>query len=242
MLTITQAKVAGLEPRWAPFAGFSLLFDNPGSAAARSPERTLYAQLDAAIGKIGRDALSRDFLLCPLPLSSYHVTVWDGINAENLSSVSDPLRAEWAAYLRGIPQPMCPEPASMKVVRDSALAHGPRMPIKFRFEDLAVWGHQALVARLLPADEASAARLAELCVAREELNAAALRSLGVCASSRYAPHVTLGYFANEAGGQRCAARLMDLNTQFQPQLADATITFLSVGVYVFPDMANFFRR
>ncbi len=242
MVTITQPKVAGLEPRWAPFAGFSLLFDNPASGAVQFPERTLYGLLDTTIGQIGRVALTGDFLFCPLPLSSYHVTVWDGINAENVASVLDALRAEWAEYLLGIPHPVRRAPASMALVRESALAHGPGVPIRFRFRDLAVWGHQALVARLLPDDEASAASLAELCVARQELNTAALRTLGVCPSGRYSPHVTLGYFANEAGGQRCAARLMDLNTQSQPHLAGATITFSSIGVYAFPDMANFFRR
>jgi hypothetical protein len=242
MVAITQPKVAGLEPRWAPFAGFSLLFDNPVSPVARLLEQALYGQLDTLIGQIGRVALARDFLFCPLPFSSYHVTVWDGINVENIASVSDALRAEWAEYLTGIPHPVRSAPASMAVVRDSALAHGPSMPIRFRFNDLAVWGHQALVATLLPDDETSAASLAELCLAREELNTVALQTLGVCPSGSYSPHVTLGYFANEAGGQRCAARLMDLNTQFQPQLAGATISFSSIGVYAFPDMADFVRR
>jgi hypothetical protein len=31
MVTITNTKIAGVDgPRWAPFRGFSLLFDNPG--------------------------------------------------------------------------------------------------------------------------------------------------------------------------------------------------------------------
>lgn len=30
MITITNSKVAGMEPKWALFRGISLLFDSPG--------------------------------------------------------------------------------------------------------------------------------------------------------------------------------------------------------------------
>jgi hypothetical protein len=57
MVTITNTKIAGLDgPRWAPFRGFSLLFDNPGgwtikfkfSKLAKWGNRVLVARLEPA--------------------------------------------------------------------------------------------------------------------------------------------------------------------------------------------------
>src|SRR5438874_2339771 len=38
MITITNEKVAGFDPRWATFRGFSLLFDNPGHSLTPAGE------------------------------------------------------------------------------------------------------------------------------------------------------------------------------------------------------------
>src|SRR5262245_8924177 len=99
MITITQNKVAGFgDTRWAPYPGFSVLFDNPsgfvrdGEHIIRVDRSTdssagldLYSQLNSSLPSAMRDLLLRTYLLFFLPASSYHVTVWDGVNVGNVS-------------------------------------------------------------------------------------------------------------------------------------------------------------
>jgi hypothetical protein len=48
MISITNAKLAGYIPRWAPFRGFSILSDNPGqSLTSTEQQRRLTCDVDA---------------------------------------------------------------------------------------------------------------------------------------------------------------------------------------------------
>lgn len=64
MLPITNEKVAGLEPHWAKFHGFTLLFDNPGTSL-KTIHSIAYldcdvdAAPDLALYKAFRDGLQR---------------------------------------------------------------------------------------------------------------------------------------------------------------------------------------
>src|SRR5687768_3467807 len=116
MVEITNRKVAGLEPRWAPFPGFSLLFDNPGGCLTPAdgllhlrcpveadPDLPFYRGLAEGLQQVGLDRLTRAHSFCPLPPASYHVTVWDGCNAGNLQRVAEPARPAFASYLEALP-------------------------------------------------------------------------------------------------------------------------------------------
>src|SRR5438876_12331769 len=93
MITITNPKVAGFVPRWAPFRGFSLHYDNPGHSLTRSgdrldlncdveadPELVFYRRLRESLEDLAPDLLMNTYLFCPLPPASYHVTGRDGGN------------------------------------------------------------------------------------------------------------------------------------------------------------------
>ena len=231
MHPITHPKIASLEPRWAPFTGFSLLFDNPD----------LYRRLAATLGEMDRDQSLRRLLLCPLPPTSYHTTVWDGINTENLAEVTAALQPEWSAFLQGLPGTLHSSPASMRTVTEAALMQQPTAPIRFRFDRLGLWGNAVLVARLVPADLASARLLDDLCASRADLCKAAHRTLGISPSHDYEPHVSLGYFANRTLGQQAQASLAEWSAHFKSRLDTALIAYASIGLHGFTDMANFFR-
>jgi hypothetical protein len=254
MIAITQNKIAGFEPRWAPYPGFSLLFDNPGDSTSRIGDHLkigcssepkgplkLYFKLEDTINKLGRDLLIRTYLLCPLPGSSYHVTVWDGVNIDNVSSVHVAVRSDWVKFLQEIPHSLGTPPDSMAVVSKSELASRSFGSIGFQFKKLAIWGNQSLVAPLAAADETSEARLEDLSDTREELCEEAGKKLGVRPSRSYSPHITLGYFANEEHGQLARAHLKDWTERFRSNLEGSVITYESLDMYAFTDMASFFK-
>jgi len=254
MITLTHKKIAGFEPRWAPFMGFSFLFDNPGQATERIDEFAkisgscqfgsdldLYAQLEATINELDRDLLIRTFLFCPVPAQSYHVTVWDGVNVENITSIPAAMQAEWATFLQGVPSSLRTPPPVMDFITSSTLLKELIEPIHFRFGSLAVWGNQALVAQLCPLDEVSGARLTNLINARKALCNLSMQILRVSPSANYSPHVTLGYFANQEYGKLATTHLVEWSTLFDRNLAASVITFSSLDLYVFTDMANFFK-
>lgn len=255
MITITQSKIAGFEPRWAPFPGFSLLFDNPGAATTRcgnlekitclpgpDGELELYYRLSKTLDAIGRDALITAFLLCPLPPSSYHVTVWDGINVDNQAGLHQGLRSEWSEFLSTLPDSLHRPPRTMSVVTASSLFNDGFGEIAFRFHELTIWGDQVLAARLAPADEVSSRRLNTLSEARTALDTEAKRRLGVDTRPGYSPHVTLGYFANRECGLLAHDRLSEWADRFGEALANSSITFSSLDLYAFTDMISFYRR
>ena len=253
MLTITQNKVAGLEPRWAAFPGFSLLFDNPGASTSPADdllkiacplqpgsELDFYFRLAETINDLDRDLLISTYLFCPLPPTSFHVTVWDGVNVDNESSVVPELRAEWTTFLTGIPESLHRPPASMSIVADSELMTKSFGNIRFQFEKLTIWGNQVLVSRLAP-DEESKERFRSLSAARASLCDESKRHLGVAPIQSYSPHVSLGYFANREHGQVADARLADWTDRFRRNLDGSSITYSSLDVYAFTNMASFYK-
>lgn len=254
MITITQDKVAGFEPRWATYPGFSLLFDNPGASTSRaddllkvacSPlagtELDFYFRLAKTIDDLDRSLLFTAYLFCPLPPASYHVTVWDGVNAGSVSSMRAELRPEWTAFLTDIPNSLHRPPQSMSVVASSALVRESFRDIKFQFDKLTIWGNQVLVTRLAPADEESKERLRGLSTARATVCDAASRHLGLASSHSYSPHVSLGYFANREHGELAHAHVADWTDRFRQNLEGSTITYCSLDVFAFTDMANFYK-
>lgn len=254
MTAVTNSKIVDMTPSWAPFAGFSVLFDNPGNAiqlvdgaqmlhcvAEPGGPLDLYARLDAALGNLGSDAQARNVGFCPLPPNAYHVTVWDGINVANLALVTPELQQEWSAFLQSLPGSLAAPPASLNCVLRSALLTRPQSTIHFRFEALRIWGNQVLVAELAAADEISLRNLSQCASDRSLLAESALHALGESASPEFTPHVSLGYFANQEGGRLAQDRLPQWCSLFQDRLAGASISFDSLTVYGFTDMTHFYR-
>lgn len=254
MFTITHNKIAGFEPRWAPFTGFSLLFDNPGPSTSTTgdhlkiscpsePDGPLdfYFRLEQAVDALDRDLLTRTYLFCPLPTSSYHVTAWDGINTDNVSHLHSNLRSDWRAFLQGIPRSLGTPPESMAIITESELAGRSPGTISFRFQKLSLWGNQTLVARLSPVDAASKTNMKDLVTARTELCRAAKRKWGTHTPESYSPHVSLGYFANREHAQLASAHLSNWTERFRSKLEQPAISYDSLDVYAFTDMVSFFK-
>jgi hypothetical protein len=254
MIVITNRKIAELEPRWAPFSGFSLLFDNPGESLSplsanllkldcseTAPELQLYSRLAGTLDRIGRDLLVNTYLLCPLPFYSYHVTVWDGLNDANAAQVLPQHQAELSDFLQGLPGSLLTDERFTAQASDSLLVRRRDWAIKFKFDVLYKWDNRALVALLAPADEDSESKLRTIVVGREGLTTGLQEQFGVRTTGGFAPHVTLGYYANREHAEHSTPQIDRWSELIQEEAGDLTITFRTIGLYGFTDMVTFFR-
>lgn len=254
MLTITNTKVAGFTPRWAAFRGFSLLFDNPGRSLTRSGNRLdlacdvvhdgdlpFYRGLNSTMAMLDLNLLTNTYLFCPLPPSSYHVTVWDGGNDGNCAQVVAGERPHLETLLAGLPDSLLHPAAVTDIPLRSPLVTRRDWSIRFRLDSLMKWGNIVLVARLAPADDASAEMFEALVEEPSRLNAQYREAFGISASDKYTPHVSLGYFANKEAAQLASPCLEEWNTIFLARLRGRTLDFHQASLYGFMDMATFFK-
>ena len=252
MIVITNEKVAGFEPRWATFRGFSLLFDNPGDSLTpegnllktncrvrEDPELSLYRALADSLEATGRDLLANAYLFCPLPSASYHVTVWDGLNDGNVRRASPDLQEELAQFLSRLPDALLESHPVMEPIRASSLAAGSDWTITFRFKDLVKWGNRVLVARLEPADPDAEAAFERIVEARQALSADFERRFGIPGPGGYAPHVSLGYFANREGAEQASFRIAEWNDRLKRSDLPS-VTYRTIRLYGFMNMGAFF--
>lgn len=254
MIEITNPKIAGFSPRWAPFPGITLLFNNPGNtlrltgnlqlldcSVADAEAVRLYGLLDQALQEIDPDALAAQYLFCPLPPSTYHVTVFDGVNKANLEWVHAAHFESLQNFLQGLPESLHRPPPCLQFLTESALLREPLPPVRFVLRSVEIWPSPALVARLQPADAAAEAAFDQLCIARETLRVAFVGALGVGPGETLVPHVTLGYFAGETAAQPAYTHLAEWNAHFHERAANVPIEFRSVSLYGFSDMITFFK-
>jgi hypothetical protein len=254
MITVTNSRVAGFEPRWASFRGFSLLFDNPGDSVSPmgsvlkldTPVETggdlaLYRTFAVAIDKFGRDLLINTYLFCPLAPYSYHVTAWDGVNDGNLAAVTQAMQPELQGLLQDFPDRLT-QPASFLPAIDGAALATRRWSIRFKFERLAIWGNIAALVLVEPADEESVAQFEQICLARTALSDTIFEQLGVRPYANYTPHVTLGYFANRELAELAQARLPYWHETLAQMTEGLAITFETISLYGFTDLITFFKR
>ena len=252
MITISNQKIAGFEPRWADFRGYSLLFDNPGDSLMSSgallnldnqietePALGFYRALNASLLVIGREMLTRSYLFCPLPPASYHVTVWDGGNDANVAAVVPPYRADMEAQLKHLPPSLAQQNPLTDLVGTSSLA-AYKAELTFRFDRLVKWGNSVLVARLMPSEETQA-QFQELVALRSLLSAEFAALTGLNPSKQYTPHVSLGYFANQEAAQQATPCVEEWSEKVREHVGNQCLRFCSVGLYGFTDMAHFFK-
>ena len=228
---ITNPKLLGLEPRWAPFRGFSLVFDSPEDDA-------LLAALRAGVAALDRDALVADHFLRLLPPASYHVTVWDGVNDGKLPEVVPAFRAEWERFLQAIPAAPFPD-SLFREVQASEILACPDWNLRLRCARIENWSDVSLVAHLEPADDASADGLRRLRSARDDLSAAFGNKFGVRPHPDYVPHVTLGYFANAGRAATAAPAVARWNDALRQRTAGLVLPLRRVHLSAFTDMTSF---
>lgn len=252
MITISNQKIAGFEPRWADFRGYSLLFNNPGDSLTPSgarldldnpvdtdPDLGFYRALNNSITAFGREMLIRSYLFCPLPPPSYHVTVWDGCNAANVADVVPLHRTALEAQLKYLPSSLAQNNVLTDHVLASALADY-KFDITFCFDRLMKWGNNVLVAKLMPSEE-SQAQFQELVIRRSSLSAEFAALTGLNPSKQYTPHVSLGYFANQEAAQQATLCVDAWSAIVREQVGEQCLRFNSLSLYGFTDMAHFFK-
>ena len=231
MIPITNPKLAGLEPRWAPFRGFSLVFDPPEDEA-------FLGALRAGLAALENDALIAEYYLRLLPAASLHVTVWDGVNDAKLAEVVPEFRAAWERFLQASAARPFPEDL-FRDVQASELLTCPDWDLRLRCARIENWSHVSLVAHLEPADAAAAARLERLRAARDALSEAFGRRFGVRPHPDYEPHVTLGYFANADLAAASAPAVARWDAALRAATAGTILTLRRLHLSVFSDMTSF---
>ncbi|CAG7656364.1 hypothetical protein ACFQI7_33965 [Paenibacillus allorhizosphaerae] len=256
MIAITNRKVAGLTPVWAPFHGFSLLFDNPGQSVAAAdtegkleamacspdePALSLYRTFWEQSGEL--EQLLASYLLCPLPFHSYHVTVWDGLNVSNVKKISTAHSRDAERFVSALPESLLVDSPFVQRASGEAIRIDSDGDIRFVYDALENRGNSALVVNVKAADPESAARLKEVERLRSELNADFQERFGIAtASADYRPHVSLGYFANKDLGEQSAGSLKRLDDILRKQSEGKTIAFSSISLYGMTDMQTFIRK
>ncbi len=231
VVPITNPKLVGLEPRWAPFRGVSLVFENPADDA-------FFRALHAGLAARDRDPLIAERYLRLLPPKTHHVTVWDGVNDGKMKDVVPEYRAAWERFLQTIPTTSFPDEL-FREVRDSELLSCPDWNLRLHFAQIENWSDVSLVARLAPADDVSAANLDRLRTCRDALSEAFGRKFGVRPHPDYAPHVTLGYFANAGLAATAAGDVARWDAVFRETLQGRNLTFRRVHLSAFSDMTSF---
>jgi hypothetical protein len=253
VITVTNAKVAGFVPQWASFRGFSILFDSPGDSLRysdgcgllacdvdRDPLLGFYRQARDALASLDLRHLTHRYLFCPLPSTSYHVTVWDGANDGNVGKIAAPQRAVVEQLLADVPAALQMPHELIQLALRSALVQRQDWNLAFRFSQLALVGDSVLVAELEPATSDDSGRLQELIRCRSELSARVQAAYGFSPYERYWPHVSLGYFANRELAQLARPYVEQWNASFVSYLSGRTLTFTRARVYGFNDMATFY--
>ena len=255
MITVTNPRVAGFTPRWRSFRGLTLLFDNPGDSLAEwqgfqrvacdvphDPALEFYRALRGGIEEVGIDMLTETYLFCPLAPASYHVTAWDCVNDDHATRIHATYRPELGQVLAGLPTTLGQSNAFASLPVASELITKRDWRIRFRFDRLLKWSNIAMVALLRPADAEAAAHLAQFTAARDQLNMHFRNTFGIGASDVYAPHVTLGYFANKQAAQLSTSCVDDWSAAVAERVGDLTLAFEHISLYGFTDLETFFKN
>jgi len=254
VLPITNTKIETLEPKWARFVGYSLLFDNPGDSLCQtggferihcevdsSSELVLYRELSRATSKLGKGE-SNELGLCLLLSNSYHVTFFDCGNQANAEGAHPVVKSALTGFIEGLPESWTEEHELVLPAARCALALSASPGLFFRYSGLRNWGNQVIVAVLEPSDEATSTILEGMVEGRANLSNYYQTELGFGTGPKYTPHVSLGYFANEDGGEKASAELDAWDDALRERTEGLQIRFNSIGTYAFTDMVTFFRK
>ncbi|MEO1294431.1 MAG: hypothetical protein AAFW75_01250 [Cyanobacteria bacterium J06636_16] len=250
MNLITNSKLSGIQPCWADFRGFTLLFDNPGASLSQQgsleyvtvdPNLLFYQVLNSTLQQFKAE-LTGHYLFFALAPHSYHVTACDGGNVDNLACVKATHRDALKDFLEDLPESIGQANSFAECVNKSELLAKRDWKIRLEFDSLANWSDVSIVACLRPTDTEAAEQLDQFTEARRQLCTALQTSFAINPSATFVPHVTLGYFANCEYGQRTRSQIDKWQAVFSQAMANLSISFSSISLYGFTDMETFFRR
>lgn len=246
------------QPNWKSFTGFSYLFDNPGSPIIThedhkhismisignlsAPGLELYEALDTAAKEMDPEILASNFNLFLLPSSTYHVTVWDGLNINNIENLSSsPIYNQFIDYFKDAFKSSAENWPPLSAKLDFGNRFENIGTIRFKFNALQSRGDTVLVADLIPADQESNEQLYEIIEKRKELDKR-FEGYGKRLNADLRPHVAIGYFADKALARKAKSQRMDeWRRLFLRETSDCIIEFNGISLYAFTDMVTYFK-
>ncbi|MGB3733899.1 MAG: hypothetical protein WA964_03005 [Ilumatobacter sp.] len=250
-MKITTPKVTDLEPTWAPFRGWTILFDNPDLDLGPSPVlletpvdttgNRVYATLQSVAQTIAENL--PDAPIAWLPPTSFHVTVMDGISGPHLGRMQPgDVSRQLAAGFDRLPDSLV-TPHDLTAGHDirSVVSTGCSAPIRFELDAVRCRGHAVLAE--LRSSVSSEPALARLDEARRISLGDLGASVGLDLVTEWRPHVTLGYVVNRDVAAASSAEIEHIAAQEIEGFDDrsTTISFSSVSLYGFTDMASYWR-
>lgn len=226
-MTATNPKIGGPPWRWADFRGMTVLFTDPAPQFHRA--------LDAVIAELAPESVDDRYLR--LPVETFHVTAWDGVNVGNLHRVTQSERQAWGDALQRLPEPI--EGSLLREVREASLLD-PRLSVSAAMvvDELQLWGGRSIVATLRPSDTRDAAALDVISERRRELSASFQQRFAVSPVPDFRPHITVGYLA-AAGGSPIGDRVGQWTEAVRSALTGYTHPIGRAAVFGFTDMVTF---
>lgn len=251
MLSVTARKIAGFTPRWAPFPGFSLLFDNPGDSlrsedgfaavvcdVENDPGLEFYHRVYRGFGRLDPDLLFRAYLFCPLPPESYHVTAYDVANVSDVPRCHADCLDGLRSLLDHVPSgDWSSDDPLLALARESQISTKP-WNLAFVYDELNMFGRSGIALKLRPLDEAA---FESFRTARRELSVRYRERFGVGAGEGYGPHVSVGYFANAESAELAVGRVAEWDAVLRESVGDEVLTLKTASLYAFRSMAEFFK-
>ena len=237
-------------PAFANCRGISYICDNPGAAFEEDGLPVLRSQIDdinlllyqglaQAIEKIGKEQLVARHGVCVTPPWSYHVTVQDLVHYGNIHQIRQPERNVFEDVFARLPVSVV-APLPMQFPPTTLPLPG-RWKIRFRVSEIAVLPSQAaLIARLAPVDEESERSMTQIEQWRRELDEQ-VAAIGKPPNPEWAPHITLGYFANPELALDAAAHVERWSETAAICTLGRIIEFGSISLYAFTTMDKFWR-
>lgn len=247
---VTTDKVLDLAPTWAPFEGWSVLFDaSPTEPTARrpptpfdcsgpSPNHGLLLGLAEVTASVAELPAAVDHLAA-LPPSTYHVTVCDGLSRGHVGEATEPIRTAVVDLLEALPERavdherlMLGSPAPLERLLTIA-----ERSLHLVLTGLEVRGH-AIVAALDPAPGHEQAFVA-LDAARSDVLVTLAERTGLDVVTPWRPHVTLAYLANRTRVDPLQDELAELSETVLAELGAQSFISEGASVYAFDDMVTF---
>lgn len=246
-----RSQEEGNPSRLVPIRGLTLLLDAPDSClvndevnelrrlhcdVSRVAELSLFNDLYGGIvGSEATHSFSDKLIFSLIPPAAYHVTVLSLFNDKNVHMLSARVRDAGAACLRE--RPGCEKREFSELfscIAESDLIKQ-HFPVEYEYDSLDLFS-TALVARLRPALVSFDAHQS-LERAREALSVQLHERFGLPIPAALDPHITIGYFASVKAKESFSPFLEQ--AQVVGRDIRSMVSFSSVGIYTFSDMANF---
>lgn len=240
--------IVSFKMEWRDFRGFSVIGDPVEADLIEGPpsvltlrnvtgSNALYDALNRLMyGPLG-DALKEEFVFAKLPFESYHVTLQDGINIDNVHHLRPKAATDFQNFFVTLPESAAHPAARLPppVRLDN--------PACFQFDRLSIWNRSVLVARIRPADEQTRLVVSELERYRQRLSSEWEEAFGlpVPATSCWTPHISLGYFPCRDIVPFVEPRLARWSDEFAEKIGTARCGFRSFSPYAFVDMVTFIK-